>query len=89
MTKDQHSMIRAAIATKKKYGAVKLSAEQKKICEKIAGQKWENMWLGRDNDLADAPVLELNEDGKYIILEEEKAELEAEIAAQKEKLKEG
>ena len=89
MTKDQHSMIRAAIATKKKYGAVNLNDEQKKICEKIAGQKWENMWLGKDNDCADVPELELNENGKYTILEEEKAELEAEIAAQKEKLKEG
>ncbi len=68
MTKKEHTIIRAAIATKHKYGAVALSAEEIKIMEKISGQKYENTWLGQDNNAPDAPALELNENGEYQIL---------------------
>ena len=48
MTKDDHTMIRAAIATKKKYGSVTLTDEQKQRCELVSGQKFENTWLADD-----------------------------------------
>lgn len=47
MTKEDHKMIRDAIAERKETGSVTLTDEQKKICERIAGQKWENMWIGK------------------------------------------
>lgn len=87
MTKSQHTMIRAAIATKKKYGAVELSEEDKAACEKIAGRKWADMWIGSCDEGVKAQLLEEPVDGKYEILEEEKRALEAEIAASKEKLR--
>ena len=68
MTKKEHTIIRAAIATKHKYGAVDLTDEQIEIMEKISGQKYENTWLGKDNNSADAPALETREDGQYQIL---------------------
>lgn len=74
MTKDDHTMIRAAIATKKKYGSVTLTDEEKKRCELISGQKLENTWLGKDNN--DEHFLEKNEKGEYIILLELKKEKE-------------
>ena len=79
-------MIRAAIATKRKYGAVQLSDEDRSACEAIAGQKWENMWLSRNESGEEPHALEAPENGKYAILEEEKQKLEAEIAASKAKL---
>lgn len=75
MTKDDHTMIRAAIATKHKYGNVTLSAEEKRICELISGQKLENTWLGQDNN-GEVHTLETNENGEYLILIELKAEKE-------------
>ena len=39
-------MIRAAIAEKKEEGFVTLTDEQKAKCEELAGQKWEDMWIG-------------------------------------------
>lgn len=79
MTKDDHTMIRAAIATKHKYGGVKLTDEQIRRCELISGQKLENTWLGHGNTDENARPLEQNEAGEYCILlekEREKRELE-------------
>lgn len=75
MTKDDHTMIRAAIATKHKYGNVALTDEQRKRCELISGQKLENTWLGQNNT-GEPHYLETNENGEYIILIELKAEKE-------------
>ena len=47
MTKKDHEMIRAAIQEKKEKGYVTLTEEQIKRCEKISGQKFEDMWIGR------------------------------------------
>lgn len=74
MTKDDHTMIRAAVATKKKYGSVTLTDEEKKRCELISGQKLENTWLGQNND--EEHFLERNENGEYLILLEMKREKE-------------
>ena len=74
MTKDDHTMIRAAVATKKKYGSVTLTDEEKKCCELISGQKFENTWLGKNN--AEEHFLEKNEKGEYLILLELKQEKE-------------
>ncbi|MBQ8504497.1 MAG: MFS transporter [Clostridia bacterium] len=75
MTKKEHTLIRAAIATKHKYGSVALSDEEIRIMEKISGQKYENTWLGRDNDSAQAHAIELNENGEYQILIEIEEEM--------------
>ncbi len=74
MTKQQHTMIRAAIATRRKYGAVALTDAEKAVCEQIAGQKWETMWIGQPEPDAEA-VAPAMTDGKYDLLEEEKARL--------------
>ena len=66
MTKSDHEMIRAAIAVKHKYGSVTLTDEQIKVCEEIAGQKYENTWLGQGND--EEHPLELDENGEYLVL---------------------
>lgn len=67
MTKDDHTMIRAAIATKHRYGSVTLSDEQKKRCELISGQKIEKTWLGQsEND--ETHTLDTDENGNYLIL---------------------
>ena len=50
MTKEDHTMIRAAIATKRKYGSVTLTDEEKQRCYAVSGQRFENTWLGKDND---------------------------------------
>ncbi len=68
MTKKEHTLIRAAVATKHKYGSVALSEEEIGIMEKISGQKYENTWLGKDNNKTDAHALELNDNGEYQIL---------------------
>ncbi len=68
MTKDDHTMIRAAIATKHKYGSVTLAEEEKKCCELLSGQKLENTWLGKNNDESQGHTLDRNENGEYIIL---------------------
>ncbi|MBP3329851.1 MAG: MFS transporter [Clostridia bacterium] len=74
MTKDDHTMIRAAVATKKKYGSVSLTEEEKKRCEIISGQKLENTWLGQNN--TEEHFLDKNEKGEYLILLELKTEKE-------------
>lgn len=66
MTRSDHNMIRAALATKKEYGSVTLSDEQIKTIEKISGQRYEKTWLGQHND--DEHPLTLDDDGKYTIL---------------------
>ena len=57
MTKKDHEMIRAAIQEKKEKGYVTLTEEQIKRCEKISGQKFEDMWIGR-YDRANEEVLQ-------------------------------
>ena len=74
MTKDDHTMIRAAVATKHKYGSVTLTDEERKRCEILSGQKLENTWLGKDNDESQGHTLDKNENGEYIILIEKELE---------------
>lgn len=80
MTKDDHTMIRAAIATKHKYGSVSLSDEQKERCELLTGYKLENTWLGKDNNADEVHTVEKNIDGTYQILIEREEELKKLIA---------
>lgn len=87
MTKEDHTMIRAAVATKHKYGTVTLSDEEKERIELVSGQKIENTWLGKDNDSEEVHTLDKNEDGDYIILIEKELETKREIEAQKENAK--
>lgn len=68
MTGDDHTMIRAAIATKHKYGSVTLSEYEIERCELISGQKYENTWLGQNNNPIEEHRLDKDENGKYIIL---------------------
>ncbi len=75
MTKDDHTMIRAAIATKHKYGSVTLTDYEKERCELLTGYKLENTWLGKDNDETQGHTLETDENGKYLILIEKEAEI--------------
>lgn len=76
MNKKEHTFLRAAIATKHKYGNVTLTPEQIKTIESISGQKHENTWLGRNNEGDEHPV-EPNADGEYDILIEKEAEMSA------------
>ena len=78
MTKDDHTMIRAAIATKHKYGSVTLTDEQKNLCEMISGQKLENTWLGQSEGNIEEHFLDTDENGNYLILLEQKSLKEAE-----------
>ncbi len=75
MTKDDHTMIRAAIATKHKYGSVTLTPEQKERCELLSGYKLEKTWLGTVEN-SEEHLLEKDNDGNYLILLEEKAKKE-------------
>ena len=77
MNKKEHTLIRAAIATKHKYGSVSLNQEEIEIMEKISGQKYEETWLGKNNNSAEAPCIEGNENGEYTML----MEIEKEMAA--------
>lgn len=47
MTKDDHAMIKAAIAQKHETGSATLTAEQIAKCEEIAGVAFHDMWLGQ------------------------------------------
>ena len=87
MTKEDHTMIRAAVATKHKYGSVTLSDEERERIELVSGQKIENTWLGKDNDSGEIHTLDKNEDGDYIILIEKELETKREIEEQKENAK--
>ena len=81
MTKEDHTMIRAAIATKHKYGSVTLTDEQKQRCELVSGQKFENTWLGQATDTEDTipHCLDTDSNGNYLILLELKLEKEASL----------
>lgn len=70
MTGDDHTMIRAAIATKHKYGNVTLTEAEIERCELISGQKYENTWLGQNNKYYEEHRLDKDENGKYKILVE-------------------
>lgn len=80
MTKEDHTMIRAAIATKHKYGSVTLTDEEKDRCYVLTGHKLENTWLGKDNDESQGHTLDKDENGNYIILIEKEAEKKALMA---------
>lgn len=76
MTKDDHTMIRAAIATKHKYGSVSLTPEQIERFELLSGYKLDETWLGKNGN-TDEHTLALDENGNYTILvEQEKANKE-------------
>jgi oligogalacturonide transporter len=47
MTKNDHKEIQRVIKERHENGTVTISDEQKKRLERIAGQKWENMWIGQ------------------------------------------
>lgn len=68
MTKDDHTMIRAAIATKHKYGTVTLTDYERTRCELLAGYKLEEIWIGKDNNETEIHTLDMNEKGEYLIL---------------------
>lgn len=76
MNKAEHRMVCAAIATKHRYGNVTLTAEQIKIVEDLTGQKYENTWLGQNNE-GEEHTVQANEDGEYDILIEKEAEMAA------------
>ncbi len=48
MTKTDHEEIQRVIKEKHETGRVTIDDAQKARIERIAGQKWENMWIGRD-----------------------------------------
>lgn len=73
MTKDDHTMIRAALAVKHKYGSVTLSEYEKSRIELLTGYKLENTWLGKAEN-EETHMLDKNEDGQYIILIEKELE---------------
>ena len=80
LDRESHRLLRAAIATKHKFGSVTLTAEEIAICEKVSGQKWENTWLGKGNN--EIVELQRNEDGEFVILlelEEEARQRQKEI----------
>ena len=89
MTKNDHTMIRAAVATKHKYGAVALTEEEAKAFKAVSGQDFKNTWLGKSEEGAVPHELEMNEDGEYLILleldEERKKLIEEQKAAEKTK----
>ncbi len=76
MTKADHSMMRAAIATKHKYGSVTLTEEQKERCELLSGYSLEKTWLGKsEND--EVHTVELDENENYeILIEQERLKKE-------------
>ena len=68
MTKDDHTMIRAAIATKHKYGTVTLTEYERQRCELLSGYKLEEIWIGKDNNETEIHALDKNGNGDYLIL---------------------
>ena len=79
-------MLRAAIATKRRFGSVTLTAQEIARVEAISGQKYETTWLGTGNDDAEPHPLTLDEDGVYTILIEQEQELEMQRRQTKEPL---
>ena len=80
MTKDDHTMIRAAIATKHKYGTVTLTEYERERCELLSGYKLENTWLGTYESETEVHTLEKDENGNYMILLEQEAEIKKQLA---------
>lgn len=80
MTKDDHTMIRAAIATKHKYGTVTLSEYERERCELLSGYKLENTWLGAYQNEEEIHTLEKDSNGNYLILIEQEAEHKKQLA---------
>ena len=80
MTKDDHTMIRAAIATKHKYGTVTLTEYERERCELLSGYKLENTWLGTYESDTEVHRLEKDIQGNYLILIEQEKELKKLIA---------
>ncbi len=58
MTKNDHKEIQRVIKEKHENGTVTISDEQKKRLERIAGQKWENMWIGQYAPVKSAPEVD-------------------------------
>ena len=75
MNKEDHRLICAAVATKHKYGSVTLTEEQIKVVENITGQKYQNTWLGQNNNPYEEHHLETNELGEYVVLLEIEEEM--------------
>ena len=71
MTREDHAMIRAALAAKHKYGAVKLTEAQIARIEAVSGQKFADTWLAEGSDGPNAKMLETDEDGNFAVLTEE------------------
>ncbi|MGN1316605.1 MAG: MFS transporter [Acutalibacteraceae bacterium] len=75
MTKDDHTMIRAAIAMKHKYGSVTLTDYERERCELLSGYKLHNTWLGDTTDETGEHTLDKDEKGNYRILIERDAQM--------------
>ncbi|MBO5395592.1 MAG: MFS transporter [Clostridia bacterium] len=58
MTKNDHEEIQRVIKEKYETGTVTISDEQKKRLERIAGQKWEDMWIGQYAPVKSAPEVD-------------------------------
>ncbi len=58
MTKTDHAMIRRIIKERKETGGVTLTAAEKAACERIAGQKWERMWIGQGTTIESEEIVE-------------------------------
>ena len=80
MTKDDHTMIRAAIATRHKYGNVTLTEYERERCELLSGYKLEKTWLGTYENEEEIHTLEKDENGNYLILLEKEKELKEQLA---------
>ena len=58
MTEDEHKLLRRAIQDKRENGAAGVTEEEKKTLEGLAGQAWEDMWIGRAERKETSPLLE-------------------------------
>ena len=51
MKKRDHEVIQAVIAQKHETGTCEISEADKERLEEIAGQSWDNMWIGKSEIL--------------------------------------
>ncbi len=72
MTKNDHTIIRAAIQTAHEYGSVMLTPYEIERIELLTGYKLEKTWLGKYYDSVNGHVLEKDVNGEYIIPEKSK-----------------
>lgn len=72
MTKDDHTMIRAAIAIAHEKGSVNLTQEQIARCELLTGYAFEKTWLGKQYDPESVFVVVPDANGEYEILKLQK-----------------